>query len=321
MTNIKDLAQMAGVSVATVSRVINHHPYVSEEKRQAVLEAIESSNYQQNINAVHLSKGKTRLLGVVLPFSDHPYFALLLKGIANEALAHNYKLVLFQTSYMESREIEALQMLRQKQIDALIFCSRSCDWSTIEEYLSFGPIVFCENMTGKPVSSTYVNHYDVFFKALNLLYHQGHMQIGYCIGRRQGTNSRGRALAYTDFLNQYDLPYRLDYIIDECLYFEDGAKVVKQIKQMSSPPTALLVTSDQVAAGIMTCCQKEGIEIPDDLALIGFDNQPIAGMMDITTIEIPHLEIGKNLFLQALNGWEKAHQEVSATFIERSTTN
>jgi DNA-binding LacI/PurR family transcriptional regulator len=165
MTNIKDLAKMAGVSVTTVSRVLNNHPYVSEEKRNSVLEAIRVTNYQQNINAVHLSKGKTQMIGVVLPFSDHPYFALLIKGIAKQALEHHYKLVLFQTDYKESMELEALQMLKQKQIDSLIICSRACDWSTIEEYLPFGSIVLFEDVKGKQVSSTYVDQYNIFRKA------------------------------------------------------------------------------------------------------------------------------------------------------------
>ena len=116
MTTIKVIAKMAGVSVTTVSRVLNNHPYVSKDKREAVLEAVRVSNYQQNINAVHLSKGKTQMIGVVLPFSDHPYFALLLKGIAKQALDHNFKLLLFQTDYRESMELEALQMLKQKQM-------------------------------------------------------------------------------------------------------------------------------------------------------------------------------------------------------------
>src|SRR3954465_6002979 len=138
MTNIKDVAKMAGVSVTTVSRVLNNHPYVREEKRNAVLDAIKQSNYQQNINAVHLSLGKTCLVGVVVPFIDHPYFALLIKGIANEALKNNYKLVVFQTDYVEESELEALQMLKQKQIDALIICSRICSWSILEDHTSYG---------------------------------------------------------------------------------------------------------------------------------------------------------------------------------------
>ncbi|GER74595.1 hypothetical protein BpPP18_26620 [Weizmannia acidilactici] len=231
MANIRDLAKMAGVSVTTVSRVLNHHPYVSEEKKKAVLEAIKATNYHKNINAVHLSKGKTKLIGVVLPFSDHPYFALLLKGIAKQALENNYKLVLFQTDYMESREMEALQMLEQKQIDALIICSRSCGLSIIKEHLQFGPIILCENMKGHQISSTFVNHYKIFFDALMYLYQKGHKTIGYCIGRKSGANSWNRDRAYRDFLKKYGLPYYPEYVFDQCFHFEDGEKVIDQIKK------------------------------------------------------------------------------------------
>lgn len=318
MTNIKDLAKMAGVSVTTVSRVLNNHPYVREEKRKSVLEAIKVSNYHQNINAVHLSKGKTQMIGVVLPFSDTPYFALLLKGIAKQALDNNYKLVLFQTDYKERMELEALQMLKQKQIDSLIICSRACDWSTIQEYLPFGPIVLCEDVKGKQVSSTFVNQYIIFIKALEYLYQKGHKNIGYCIARKSGTNSQHRELAYRDFHKKYSLSYQPEYIIDQCLYFEDGEKVIKQLNKMEKPPSALLVTSDQVAAGIVTYCQKQDISIPGKLAIIGFDNEPIAKMMEITTIDIPLVEMGKKLFLQAIND-ELSNDEVSFHFIERGS--
>lgn len=318
MTNIKDLAKLAGVSVTTVSRVLNEHPYVSETKRVAVLEAIKATNYHKNINAVHLSKGKTLLMGVVLPFTGHPYFASLLKGIARKALEHNYKLVLFQTDYLESRELDALQMLKEKQIDSLIICSRACSIATIEEHLQFGPIVLCENLKREQVSTTFVNHYSVFFEALEYLYRKGHQKIGYCVGRRSGSSSAKREQAYKDFLEKYDLPFTSEYIMDNCLYVEDGEKVIKLMKQMAEPPTALLVTNDQIAAGIVTCAHNEGITIPDDLAIIGFDNQPIAKMMNITTIDIPHEQMGENLFLQAI-GDDITHKEIGVKLIERGT--
>lgn len=145
MTNIRDIAKMAGVSVTTVSRVLNHHPYVSEAKRAAVLEAIKKSHYHRNINAVHLSKGKTNLIGVAVPFLNHPYFGQLMEGIADEAITQNHQLVLFQTNYEPQRELEALKMLKYKQIDALIICSRAGSWEWIEEYQQYGTIVLCED--------------------------------------------------------------------------------------------------------------------------------------------------------------------------------
>lgn len=318
MTNIKDLAKMSGVSVSTVSRVLNNHPYVSAEKRAAVLKAIEFTNYNRNINAVHLSRGKTQLMGVVLPFTDTPYFALLLKGIAKRALENDYKLVLFQTDYAEEKEIEALQMLKQKQIDSLIICSRKCDLALIQEHIQYGTIVLCEKTTEKSLPSVFIDHYEIFFQALEYLYQKGHKKIGYSVARKTGSNSSLREQAYRDFLKKYKLPFYSDYIMDDCLYFEDGEKVMQRLRSMDIQPTALIITSDQVAAGIMIECQKEGISIPEQLAVIGFNNEPIAKMMNITTIDIPLVELGGDLFLQAYHGYN-SNKQISVKLIERET--
>lgn len=319
MTNIKDIAKMARVSVTTVSRVINHHPYVSEAKREAVLRAMEQSNYQRNLNAVHLSIGKTLLIGVVVPFSNHPYFGLLIEGIANEAVKNNYKLVLFQTNYEEQREIEALEMLQHKQIDALIICSRICSWDVFDKYAEYGPIVFCEDTRGKKFLSTYINHYQTFYQALDYLYRKGHRKIGYCIARKSGTSSKQRGNAYHDFFKKMNVPIESDYVFEQCLNFEDGVRVVQRLKEMDNPPTALLVTSDIVAAGLITFCREKEILIPDDLAIMGFDNLPIAQIMHITTLEIPLKEIGGKLFLQAIGDTDISHEEISVKLIERET--
>ncbi|MBD8071411.1 LacI family DNA-binding transcriptional regulator [Bacillus sp. PS06] len=319
MANIKDIAKKAGVSVTTVSRVLNQHPYVSEEKRKAVIRAIEETNYQRNLNAVHLSKGETFLIGVVIPYTNHPYFGLLVEGMANEAVKNNYKLVLFQTNYEENREIEALRMLQHKQLDAVIIGSRSCSWEVIDEYIQYGPIVLCEDSRGRSVSSTFIDHYETFSNALDYLHTKGHQRIGYTIGRKSGTSSRQRANAYHDFLKKMNEPFNPNYIFDQCLQFEDGVKVVEQLTRMEKPPTALLVTSDILAAGIITYAHEKGISIPDDLAIIGFDNQPIAKIMHITTLEIPLVEIGRKLFLQAINRTEQSHEQINVTLIERQT--
>jgi DNA-binding LacI/PurR family transcriptional regulator len=319
MANIKDIAKMAGVSVTTVSRVINNYRYVSPEKVEAVRQAMEKCNYQRNINAVHLSKGKTFLVGVVVPFSNHPYFGLLIEGIANAALMNNYKLVLIQTNYEVDKEIEALTMLKDKQIDALIICSRICEWGIIEDYIEYGPIILCEDARAKNVASTFVDHYKSFSVALDYLYKKGHSRIGYCIGRKSGTNSELRDAAYKDFINENTLPYYSDFIFSGCFNFEDGEQVVQKLMKLKDRPTALLVTSDQVAAGILTCCKEHGVFIPEDLAIMGFDNQPISKVMHITTLEIPLVEVGKKLFYQAMNGDPVSHEEIPVRLIERET--
>jgi len=318
MSNIKDIARIAGVSVTTVSRVLNNERYVSDEKRNAVLRAIEITNYQRNLNAVNLSKGKTHLIGVVVPYSNHPYFGLLIEGISIEAIKKNYKLVLFQTDYHKERELEALEMLKHKQIDSLIICSRICPLEVVEAYLEYGPVILCEDTRNTRISSTFVDHYKSFTIALEYMYKKGHRKIGYCIGRSSGTNSLQRNLAYKDFLLKNNLPYHDDQIIKKCSYFEDGERIVNTLIKLKNRPTALLVTSDQVAAGILTCCNEKGIVIPEDLAIISFDNQPIAKYMKLTTVEMPIKEMGQKLLHQALLN-EQSQTEMSVTLIERST--
>lgn len=319
MANIRDIAKMAGVSITTVSRVINNQPYVSLEKIKAVRRAIETSKYEKNINAVHLSKGKTFLIGVAIPFSNHPFFALIVEGIANEALNSNYKMVLFQTNYEENREIEALDMLKQKQIDALIICSRICQWDIINAYLDYGPIIFCENTRDRKVSSIFMDHYKSFSKGLKYLHSKGHRKIGICVGRTVGTNGEQRISAYRDYLNKLNEPLESEYIFSDYYDFEDGQEIVERLIKMSNPPSALLVSNDQVAAGIVTCSKEKGISIPDELAVIGFDNQPIARIMNITTIEIPLVEMGRKLLLRAISNEDLSCEEIAVKLVERLT--
>ncbi|AJD90476.1 LacI family transcriptional regulator [Jeotgalibacillus malaysiensis] len=317
MANIRDVARLAGVSVTTVSRVLNDHPYVQEEKRQAVLAAIEESGYVKNLNAVSLSRGKTEMVGIVLPFTDHSYFAALLKGIAEEARIYSKKLVLFQTDYESDQEIKALEMLKHKQIDACIFCSRSSEWTVIEPYQSYGQIVMCEEMH-ENVSYTFIDQYQVFMKALHYLERKAFKRIGYCIGRRSGTNSEERERAYRDFLSSRKIPYNEAWIFDDCYHMQDGERVLEEIGRMSNKPDALLVTNDQTAAGILLTAEKAGLNIPEDLGIMGFENHPIAEMLSITTIDLPLEEMGRSLLRQAIKH-EVEKKEVTVSLIERHT--
>ena len=318
MTTIHDVAKLAGVSVSTVSRVLNNHPYVKREKVEAVKKAIKETGYIQNINAINLRKGKTNLVGVVLPFIDHPYFAQLIQGISLVASIHHYKLVLYQTGYDEGQEMEALEMLKLKQIDSLVICSRKISLATVERYREYGNIVLFENGGNTSLSYTFVDHYACFMKALNYLYDRGHREIGFSINRSDGTNSRLRERAYQDFLKTKRLRYNEEYIFKEAFNFEDGERVLEELSSLKRRPTALLTTSDQVAAGIIIASANYNLSIPDDLAIIGFDDQPIANAMNITTVGIPLNSIGQLLFEQTMSD-TVSHKEVTVELIERQT--
>nr|WP_239422158.1 substrate-binding domain-containing protein [Bacillus sp. CGMCC 1.16541] len=164
-----------------------------------------------------------------------------------------------------------------------------------------------------------MDHYSAFEKVLRHLIEQGHRHIGYCIGRRTGVNSYQRHKAYTRIMNELGEPIREEWIFHHCLLLEDGERVARKWRSLTSRPTALLVTNDQVAAGMMLQCQQLGIKIPGDLALIGFDNQPISQVLQLTTIELPLKKMGNELFELFLHKRKLKHIEIATRLIKRAT--
>ncbi|MFG6119767.1 LacI family DNA-binding transcriptional regulator [Thalassobacillus sp. B23F22_16] len=318
MSNIRDIAKLANVSVTTVSRVLNNHPYVKEDKRKAVWEAVEQLDYQQNINAVHLSKGKTSVIGVVLPYINHPYFSRLLEGIADAAESDGYKLMVIQTNYEAEKEIEALDMLRLKQVDGVIFTSRNSPWHVLKEYRTYGPVVACENKLDEEISTIFIDHYQAFQLGMNVLMEKGHRKIGYCISRRKGSNSQKRHAAYCDQLEKLGEPVRDEWIFEKCLHMKDGARVLQEWTKLEDAPTALVVTNDLVASGLLLEAEKMGITVPEKLAIVGFDDQPLAEALQITTIRLPLHEIGAEAFRQAKSD-QVVHKALPFRLIERKT--
>ncbi|WP_347342999.1 LacI family DNA-binding transcriptional regulator [Paenibacillus woosongensis] len=294
--NIKQIAEAAGVSVSTVSRVLNNHPYVREDKRKAVEEAVERLQYSRNMNAVHLVKGATQTIGVVLPQINNAYFGRVVEGIGEQALQVNYQLMLCQTGYRTHEERRALHMLRDKIVDGLIIVSRSLSLNQIEKYAKYGPITLCEEVRGRSLSCVYFDHYASFQKAIIYLWNKGHRRIGYTVNRRNSASSSTRNKAYLDTLASLGGESRETWIFDNCLHLEDGAGLLTKILAMDDPPSALLITGDQVAAGLMIAAQNQGVRIPDDLAFIGLDNQPISKLLGITTIDNRLNEIGAEAF-------------------------
>ncbi|HFJ9381794.1 LacI family DNA-binding transcriptional regulator [Bacillus paranthracis] len=324
MANIKDIAKMAGVSVTTVSRVLNDHPYVSEEKRKAVIEIVEKLNYSQNANAVHLSKGKTNIVGVILPYINHPCFDAMVGGMMEVALAHNYRVLLCQTNYNKKEEMKSLHMLKTKQLDGLIICSRANEWETIEPYASYGTIVACEDNDISNISSVYTNHSAAFQLGMDYLIEKGYKKIGYCTGRKLGPSSQKRFDVYKRQLQSIDEEVNEEWIFTECFTLEDGVRVAHKLKEMQHLPEALIVAGDEVAIGVMTEAEKLGIQVPEDLAIIGFDNQPISQVLQLTTIDQNLKEIGKKafeMFYRQTNAESSKQEKVEIPYelVERST--
>jgi len=314
MTNIRDLARVAGVSVSTVSRVLNDHPYVADDKRHAVQQAIHELGYIRNQTAVHLARGRTKTIGVVLPYVDHPYYSAILQGIARRAFDADYRFLMWQTNYEEERERLALQALSQREVEGLIVVSHAL---APEEFLKFedhGRIVFCENHPD--VSTVYVDHYAGFRSGLEELIRLGHEKIGICLSREHSVNSIARKRAYFDLVPDA----RKEWIDTPALTVEDGARIASRWLASSDRPTALLIASDYVASGVYMTLRKAGIRVPEDISLIGFDGHPLSAVMELTTISIPCEEIGSEAFRLVTESEKTERIMLPFELVSRKTT-
>ncbi|MBM7587203.1 DNA-binding LacI/PurR family transcriptional regulator [Bacillus pakistanensis] len=324
MANIREIAKLAGVSVTTVSRVLNDHPYVSEEKKSAVYKAMEELNYNRNIKAIQLSKGISNMIGVVLPTIEHPYFSRIVEGIAEEAIKHHLQIVLFQTNYETSKELDALELLRGNLMDGLVFCSRAISFDTLNEYKEHGPIILCEDSDQEEFPTISIPHEQAFKFGLEYLISKGHTRIAYSLGRKEGTNSTKRRKAYENKMREINQPLRDEWFFDQCLSIKDGQQIGRKYMNVKEKPTAILVSNDQVAAGLLLEANELKLKIPEDLAVLSFDNQPISEAMHISTIEIPIIEMGRMAVTSIINSKNKTNstdKKITLPFrlVERST--
>ncbi|SDX21602.1 LacI family DNA-binding transcriptional regulator [Paenibacillus sp. PDC88] len=295
MANVKSIAKLAGVSVTTVSRVLNNHPYVNEATRQKVQHIMEKEGYRPNSSAVHLIKGHTDRVGVIVP-NNHPYFQAILSGVMDEAAKSGYGTLLYQSRYETQEEHKALQLLSTKQIDGLLFCSRALELEAIAAYAKYGPIVTCEYTENEQIAAVYTDHYEAFQKGIQYLIQHGHRAIGYCVGRPDSASSQARYLAYKTLLHEQGEVLHPEWIFTDCTEIKDGIRVIDTLMKMEERPTALLVTGDEAAAGVILRAQALGLRIPEDLAIIGFDNLPISEALGLTTIDQHLQEIGREAF-------------------------
>lgn len=324
MANIRQIAQIANVSVTTVSRVLNHHPYVSADKRAAVLEAIASLNYVPNLNAVHLVKGSTSTIAVILPYLDNPYLSSTVEGILEEAHQVGYHIMLCTTNYNEEQELKILEMLKTKQIDGVIITSRSSSWEQITSYLQYGPIIVCEDTESLPISCVFINHYRSIQLGMRYLMDKGHRQIGYCFGRHSSQTSELRRKAYNEALTSIEQPVQQEWLFHDSLSIESGISIAEQLIHMKQRPTALLVVSHQAATSIITTLKKHHLHIPEDFAILSFDDHPLGKLLDITSMELSNKEVGCAAFTMLYESisnksYVPEKLELSYNLIERLT--
>lgn len=229
MPNIKEIAKLAGVSVTTVSRVLNNHPYVAEEKRARVKAVIDELDYSPNRSAMDLARGKTNTVGVIIPYNDHPWFDKIVNGILEVAFKNRYSVTLFPTGYDPKEEEKYLMRLKTKQVDGLIITSRANNWDVILPYLAYGPIIACEYVESKEVSCSYIDRVKAYRAGFQFLEDEGYKKVAFTAGRasRESTSTYGKINAYEQVFG----PVGDNRFLSECYTLEDGLKAGEHFLQ------------------------------------------------------------------------------------------
>ena len=304
MTSISDIAKKAGVSKSTVSRVINHHPYVSDETRKKVMDLIAELDYMPNQLARDLSRGKTQKIGVVIPHTRHPYFTHLINGLLDAAKASDYQLVMMPSDYNQELELSYLKQLKMEAIAALIFTSRAISLEIIETYAKYGRIVVCEKLQGyQLLSSAYLDRYSSFVDAFSAMKARGlqHLVLLFSRDNESSATYQSALLAYHDVYGQQSTPYMVFGNIHD---FNDGLHISHQLVK-DAHIDGVLATSDEVAAGILKGYEESKKKYP---YIIGQENLLVGQLLKLPTIDHKSYSLGKLAFKQALS--ESISQEV-----------
>lgn len=309
MANIRDIARITGYSVSTISRVINNNPYVAEEKRQKVLAVMKDMNYKPNHNARMLSYGKTRNIGVILPYVNHPYFDELMSGITQAAFSCDYKVTLLPTHYNPKVERKYLDEFAAKGFDALIVTSRANPLEILLPYLSYGRIIFCENISSLSDGCVFIDRKQAISEVFTELRKKGISRLGVTLGRSAKLSSNSKITV--QLAKEYFTEFTEENIFWDCLTTEDGIMAAEFFQEQGCE--AIFTNGDIVAAGIKQTAKT-------DAFLIGRDNLLISEVLQFSTIDFHLQQCGKTAFDLAI-GELKGVYSMPYTFIQRDQAN
>ncbi|MBC1419414.1 LacI family DNA-binding transcriptional regulator [Listeria fleischmannii] len=295
MPNIKEIAKQAGVSVTTVSRVLNNHPYVASDKRERVQKVIQELDYIPNRSATNLALGKTNTVGVILPYNDHPWFDKVVKGVLDAAFRKKYSVTLFPTGYNAKTEEKYLMMLKTKQVDGLIIASRANTLELISEYAEYGPIVVSEETSLPGLSSAYIDRSEAYQEGFRFLKERGYHNVCFTNGRARSISpsTRNKMKAFEAVFGKK----AKNYALNDCYTVQDGIRAAEYFfEEKGMKPDAFYANGDEVAAGIMVYARQKGMRVPEDIAILGQENLPIGLVLELTTLDHHLKKMGETAF-------------------------
>ena len=297
---LKQISEMADVSTATVSRVINGHTNVSQDIRLRVQEAIQSTGYQPNPAARSLAGGRSQVLGLVVPettavlFND-PFYARLAEGAAAAAREHDYVLSLVLLNALEDETHVVSRILHQHVVDGIVLVANRHNPS-MEHLLALGlPFVLVGRADHDAVSFVDADNWAGAYTAVTYLIQRGYRRIATITGPEHNFAARQRRHAYEQALQDRGVPFFPHLVVSGDFSQASGFMAMQKLLQGVSRPDAVFVSSDTMALGALEALLAAGVRVPEDMALVGFDDLPSSAVCQppLTTIRQPIRRVGR----------------------------
>ncbi|MBP2169157.1 LacI family repressor for deo operon, udp, cdd, tsx, nupC, and nupG [Erwinia toletana] len=306
---MKDVAERAGVSTATVSRALMNPEKVSVATRQKVEQAVIDVGYSPHALARNARRSESRTILVIVPDICDPFFSEIIRGIEVTAAQENYLVLIGDCAHQNQQETSFLNLMLTRQIDGMVLLGSQVPFDTgIEEQRNLPPMVMANEFAPElELPTVHIDNLTAAFEAVNHLHQLGHRRIACIAGPEEMPLCHYRLQGYIQALRRNGLPVEPEYIVRGDFTFEAGARALKQLMALPQPPDALFCHSDIMALGAMSQAKSSGLHVPQDLSLVGFDDIELARYSDpqLTTVAQPRFNIGREamlLLLEQLQG-------------------
>ncbi len=310
-TTITQIAKELNISPSTVSRALNNHPAISTKTHEAVIELAKKRNYLPNLLALNLLKKRTNTIGVIVPEITSYFFSSIISGVQDLLNPMGVNMIIGQSNESFEEEKSLVRTFASIRVDGFLISpsskTKNFDHLKILTENNIPLVIFDRDCEGIEVDKVFVDEYKGAFQAVEHLINSGCRRIAHIAGPSTLSTARHRLEGYTEALKLHGLPVNKDYIVESKGFMpKHGIKPTKQLLALPNPPDAIFTINDGIAIGAMFVINEAGIVIPDQISVIGFDDDPHSPYFkpSLSTVWQPTFELGMlaaRILMQRIN--------------------
>jgi len=319
---IKDIAKVAGVSYATVSRALNDLPEINENTRKRIKEIAKQMGYTPNAVARGLVKKNTNMIALLIPDITNPFYPEVARGVEDFARENGYCVFLCNTNWDEKNEQNYLNILEERRVDGIIIAPVSVDTCNyVSKNKADIPVVYIGNRVDDDNASyVVIDDYKAGYIATEYLIKLGHKNIAFIGGHDKSTSHIDRINGYKHALMENGLETDINSIKGYSFRKESGYGTFLEMVKNRRVPTAIVAENDIIALGIMEAAERHGYEVPKDISIIGMDDIEYGSLpkINLTTVAQPKLEIGQKaagILLDLISGNADSRKVILEPFL------